>query len=231
MATYVRFRDAEKETNDLLQACNELAKEIEKLIQDYIEKGFAPERTQHQELDLADLYLRIQGATAKELTERGNLLKACEADAKSLKVSLIAIPESVRRDLEKEVAHVAELLGILKEKAKWHYPDLDNPSLSSARELEGRLTNVRAMIKAPVPYERTTRDKIERMRKEIEVHLEELSKPTPESIEAPGSEMSIDQVVFFVFSALRAKRNGQVKVEYAEVKTGDPSLQNREASL
>jgi hypothetical protein len=27
----VRFRDAEKETNDLLQACNELAKEIAKL--------------------------------------------------------------------------------------------------------------------------------------------------------------------------------------------------------
>ena len=220
----VRFRDAEKEVSDLLQVCKKLAKEIDKTIQEY-KRGFAPERTQHQEAELADLNQRLRAAPAKELTERGNLLKACEADAGSLMVSLVAIPELVRADLENELAHVVELLGALKEKAKWHYPDLDNPSLRSSRALEGRLTPVKAMIKVPVPFEIEARKNIERMRIEIEVHLEELSKPAPDSIEAPGDDMSLGQAAFFVYSAIRAIRNGQVKVEYAEMLNGEASVQ------
>jgi hypothetical protein len=212
----IRFRDIEKEVGDLLRACDKLTDKVKELIEDY-KKGFAPERTKHQEATLTNLKDRIQSASTKELAERGNLLRACQADAGSLMTSLESIPVSVQADLEKEAAHVAELLNALREKAQWRYLDLDNPSLFGARELEGRLTSMKAMINAPIPYERQIRDKIERMRKEIELHLEELRKPTPGSIDAPDSEMSIDLAAFFVFSALRAERNGQVKVEYTEI--------------
>jgi len=226
----VCFRDTEKEVSDFFQACKNQTKEIDETIQEY-KRGFAPERTQHVEMALADLNQRLQVAPERELTERGNLLKACEADARSLMVSLVAIPELVRTDLEKELAHVAELLVALKEKAKWHYPDLDNPSLHRSRAMEGQLTPVKAMIKVPVPFEIETRKNIERMRLEIEVHLEELSKPAPDNIEAPGADMSIDQAAFFIFSAIRANRNGQVKVEYAEMLNGEVSAQNEKVDL
>jgi hypothetical protein len=226
----VRFKDIEKDASDLLAACEKLAKEIDKTIQEY-KIRFAPERTQHQEVELSDLNQRVRVASAKELTERGNLLKACEADARLLRTSLAGIPDLVRADLEKELAHIVEVLGTLKEMANWPYPDLDNPSLRSSRALEGRLTPVKAKIEASMPFEIEVRKDIELMRIEIEVNIEELSKPVPEGVEAPSGETSIDQSVFYIFSALRSKRNGHVTIEYADMIVGDATAKNEEVKL
>jgi len=223
---FVSFRDAEKESSDLLLACDKLIKEIDKTILDFKEKGFTPDRTQHQQGELTDLKQRIKSASEKELTERGNLLRACEADAQNLKTSLCSTPDSVRGDLEKEVAHVTKQLDIMKQKAHWEYPDLDNPSHFRAKELAGQLNAIEAMITIPVPFEKAVRDKIERMRKEIEVNIEELDRPLPASIDAPNNEISLGQAAFYLISALRAKRKGTVTVNYAELTTGDTSLQN-----
>ena len=222
----VSFRNAEKETSDLKLSCENLIKEIDQIIQDYTEHGFTNDRIQHEKSAMTDLNERIKAASVKELNEQANLLWGCEADALDLKTSLSSIPSLVRNDLQKEVEHITNQLDIMNRKAVWDYPDLDNPSLSMAKELQGQLNAINAMIAIPVPFEKAIRDKIKRLLKEIAVNIEELDRTLPPSINAPDNEIDIDQAAFFLFAALRAKRKGSVTVNYSELITGDSSPQN-----
>lgn len=222
----VSFRNAEKETSDLKLSCEKLVKEIDQILQDYTEHEFSPDRIKLQKLAVTELIQRIKDASVKELNEQANLLQGCKADAIDLKASLSSIPSLVQEDLQKEVAHIAKQLDIMNQKAAWDYPDLDNPSLTMAKELQGQFNAINAMIAIPLPFEKAIRNKIERLLKEIEVNIEELDRTLPPIIDAPDNEIDIDQAALFLFAALRAKRKGSVTVNYSELITGDSSPQN-----